>query len=81
MRDDDRQQEIPRQDWIKEAMEVLVRLKLARRPADGSNLYEVEFKTIRDPLNSFAKRIRKSKRRKNISNNINQMSLPKIEDE
>lgn len=81
MRDDDRQQEIPRQDWIREAFEVLVRLKFARRLTDGSNAYEVEFKTIRDPLNSFAKKIRKSKRKQNISNGINQMSLLKIEDD
>ncbi len=81
MRDDNRQQEIPRQDWIKEALEILIRLKLARRLADSSNAYEVEFKTIRDPLNSFAKKLRKSTRRKNISNDINQMSLPKIEDD
>lgn len=81
MRDDNRQQEIPRQDWVKESMETLVRLKLAKRLSDSPSLYEIEFKTIRNPLNSFARKIRRARKIKKYSNNINQMSLPKIVDE
>jgi hypothetical protein len=77
MRNDARQQEIPRQDWIKEAMEALVRLKLARKHADGPNSYEVDFKPIRNPLHSFAKRIRKSKHKRNISDDERQMDFLK----
>lgn len=78
MRDDDRQQEIPKQDWIKEAMEALVRLKLAKRVIDNPNIYEVEFKTIRDPLTHFAMKITKPKKRKNIPH-MNQILLPEID--
>lgn len=80
MRDDARQQEIPRRDWIKEAMEALIRLKLARRHADGPNIYEVDFKPIRNPLHFFAKRIRKSKHKRNISDDEKQMDFLKIKD-
>lgn len=76
--DDTRQQEIPRQDWIKEAMEALVRLKLARRHTDGANVYEVDFKPVRNPIDYFAKKIKKSKG-KNISVDERQMKLLKSE--
>ncbi|MEW6108521.1 MAG: hypothetical protein AB1632_05025 [Nitrospirota bacterium] len=75
---DSRQQEIPRQDWIKDAMESLVRLKLARRHTDGANIYEIDFKHVRNPLDYFAKKVKISKR-KNISDDERQMKLLKSE--
>jgi hypothetical protein len=64
MRDDDRQQAIPRKDWIKEAMEVLVHLKLAKKHLEDPNIYEVDFKPIRNPLTTFAGKIKDARKKK-----------------
>jgi len=68
---DSRQPELPKTKWVKEAMDMLVRLNYAKKDDKEDNNYTVKYKSIKNTLQRFTREIYESQSNKKVKKTLN----------
>lgn len=68
---DSRQPALPKTKWVKEAMDMLVRLNYAKKDDKEDNNYTVKYKSIKNTIQRFTREIYESQSKKKVKDTLN----------